>query len=403
MSRVWAQYPPKMSTTGPEAAESRLGLKKLGQGRSTIKLGPLNFSISTALNESFNDNIGLSEENEQSDLITTPSLGINIGAALTPLNTLSANIKLGYEQHAFHPELDHELESFIIDPNSNIDFTFYTSGVIFNIYDRPSIQQDPVSVPQLSNLTTFRRATNTLGGSMEWDLNAIYINASYARDTFHSYEDQFGFLDHDSDSLALTAGYRISPVLSAGLTESYTLTNYDDNTVQNGSNSYSTGFFVNTKLTEYLSAAATLSFQGSDFERGGRIGDNTDFGSVVYSLSLQNQLNRWISHSISWSRFTTLGIGSNFTEIHLLTYQASLDLFKSVTTAFVFGTKFLNDSASLSAEKATQCTFGPQFAYQVDDRLSFNLSYTYTRKESDRIGNNYAQNSVALGGSYNFY
>lgn len=405
-----AQYPPKMSTTGPEAAEARgVGKRKLGkhvldEGKSPIKLGPLNFSVGASLTEQFNDNIALSENDPKMDIITSPGINIGITTDITPLNYFSANIQLGYQKYLFHPELDADLNEhgIVMSPLSDIQFVMYSSGVILTLYDRPSIQSDPVTIPQLSNLNRFRRFNNDLGLTAECDLNSIFLSGTYNHNTFKSFEDQFTFLNHETDSVGLTVGYRVSPKLTVGSLTTYSITGYDDK-IQNDSTSMTTGFFANTLLTEYLSANASLSFQGSSFDRGGSIGDASDFSSVVYGFGLQNQLNRWLSHSVTYSKFTTLGIGSNFTEINMVSYTASLmEVLKGITTTFVLTYQDLSDSASISAEKSSVLSLGPTFVYKPNPNWNFSLEYRFHQKDSQRVGSSYDQNVVSFLVNYSF-
>ena len=395
-----AQYDVRMSQTGSEAAAARKESKKFKRGSPNLRLGPLEISFGGGLTQEYNDNIGLSQTKTVDDIIMTPSLGIGVAWPVTALNGLNASLGLGYAKYMNHPEFDSE--TILIQPDSAGEFDFYIKDVRFTVSSRMSLQQDPATVAQLSNLTTFRRLTTAQGLNMEWDLNKIFVSGGYQRDAFKSLENErFTFLNHTSHSLNAMAGVRISPTLNAGVLSSYSYTTYEEST-QNGSNGYSSGLFASMVLTEYLSTGAMASFQGSDFERGGKIGDNTDFGSMVYSLSLAHKLNRWVDHSVAFRRFTTLGIGSNFTDIREVTYDLRPDILRDIKTTFSFGHQWSEDSQSLTAEKRTNYTLSTQLGYQLMEATMVNLTYQRTEKASDRLDSSYEQNRVTLAVSHQF-
>jgi hypothetical protein len=408
-----AQYPPKMSTTGPEAAETRVGLKGFGQGLSEAKLGALNFKANTSLELSYNDNISLSETAPDSDFIIKPGVGFDASMQLTPLNGIKGSLSFAYEKHISHPELDtfgqgRGADFPLLNPGSGLDFTFYTSGIIFTIYTRPIIEQDPVSIPQLSNVTSFRRLSNDAGLTMETDLNKIFVNFGYNHHSFESFEDRFNFLDHTAESFNATVGLRVNPRLNTGLLSSFTLTSYGER-IQNDSTSKSVGAFASMTVSDFVSVGANVSFQTTSFDNNGSIGDSNstigdtaDFNSIVYSLSVQNQLNRYMNHSVQVSRFTTLGVGSNFTDIHKVSYYVSADVIRNVTTTLNYNLFMTGDSNPHVGEEADQHSIEPIFLYQPHEHFNVKLTYRHTIKSSGRAGNSYTQNLVSVAGIYTF-
>lgn len=389
-----------MSTTGPESAEARSEAKRNRDGGAyNMKVGAVQARLSAGISGEYNDNIGISSSRREDDFITTPHLGVDIQWPISQMNTLDLSLGISYAKYMNHPSQD--TSTILIKPDSLLDFDFYVKDIHFNLHDRISIQQDPTQLSQLSNLATFRRLENTAGLGAEWDLNTVMLEGGYDLNLFHSLEDRFAFLDHLTHTFKGRVGVRASSSLTVGVLGNYSFTEYDQR-VQNNGSSYSPGVFAEAVISEYLRGNATVSFQGSQFDRGGTIMDNSSFSSVVYSFGLQHQLNRFVNHSASYSRFTTLGIGSNFTDTHDLNYQVSLEVIQRVTTGVSFFHQWFEDSASLSAEKGTRFGISPTIGYELSPNTHLSLSYQYNQRDSDLSANDYDQNRVTLDLNHQF-
>lgn len=406
MQNLVAQTEARQSKTGVDAADAQKDSKKgslKGDG-GILRVGPVTVSLGATLNETYNDNIGLNDKHQRDDIITTPSINANFSWPITKLNTLSASLGFGFSKYFNHPELDSD--SLIITPTSGGEYAVYVGDIRLSLKTGLSIQQDPVAISQLSNIAVFRRMTSTMGAGLEWDMNRMILNLDYTLERFKSFENNFAFLNRNTSSFGGRTGVRWTSQLTAGLGATYSTTAYDNTDIQNDGSSYSVGPFADMVLTEYLSASANLNFQGSAFDtkvnNGGTIADNNGFKNFVWSLSVRNQLNRLLSHQIQYSRFTTLGIGSNFTEIDMVTYGFNLDLIKDLTSTVNFTYQWNKDSGGTSAEKAALWTFTPMISYPLIKNGAASLTYSHTEKETTRFESNYQQNTISVQLSYNF-
>jgi hypothetical protein len=388
-------------TKAPLYERALVGGTPMAQSGSggTFHIGPVDFVLSAGLNQAYSDNIGLAESNTEDDFITTPSLGLGVSWSFSQLNTLSSSFGLSFMKYWFHPELDSD--SVLIDPNSRTDFDFYVGEVHFRVYDNINIQQDASTVAQLSQVTTFKRLSNVVGIDADWDLNLLTLAAGYSYTSFVTLEDEFSSLDHGSHNLRNSVGVRMAEVWILGVNQGLGFIDYEEN-VQNSSYTYNFGVFSNHTLTEYLRANASIGFTANIFESGGSINDSSDFTSYIFSFSLHNQLNRWLTHSVEFRRYVDLGIGSNFTDVHELAYQASLELIRNVSTSGNISYKWLEDSQSPTAEKSTHLTLSARLGYQLLATTSVGLSYTRTMKDSDRASSSYEQNRVSVDVSHQF-
>jgi len=415
------QLGPSISFSGVEAAEARKAAKKMEERRGNIKIGSAEFSFSGGIKQEYNDNIGLSSTQRMDDFITSPHVGAQVYWPISELNALNLNLGLGFNKYLSHPELD--TENLLVAPGTVFEFDFYVADVHFNVHDRLSIQQDPVLLSQLSNVATFQRISNTAGISADWDLNKVKLNAGYDYNTFASIENRFSFLDQSTDNFYGGVGVQVASPYLIGVQGAYSRTKYDQD-VQNDGTSGTTAAFVNAAISRRLQGQVSVGYQSSTFDRGGSIGDNSDFNSVIYSASVIHRANRWLDHSLAVSQSTAAGIGynstetnggigsnsieihggigSNFTEIHGVNYQATAEVARNVSSSIVFSYQFFNDSQSATSENGERYTFTLQLSYQFIKDTSCNLGYQRTEKDSSLIRNDYEQNRVYVDFTHRF-
>ena len=146
-----------------------------------LKLGPALVNLSSSLQLEFNDNITLSEHNQESDLIVRPSIGASVRWQVTELNALSLDLGIGYAKYVSHSEFD--TGNLLIAPNSNLSFNIYVGDFRITLFDQFSIQQNPVDEITLSQVGKFERFQNAAGLTVTWDLNAVTLVSGYTNFT----------------------------------------------------------------------------------------------------------------------------------------------------------------------------------------------------------------------------
>ena len=172
---VHAQEAVRPSLAGEAAAEARR--QSIEQIPYNLLVGPVRFRFSVTTGIEYNDNINLSETDRQDDIIIRPQFNINAIWPVTQLNTLRLDLGLGYSFYTNHPEND--TNGVIISPGSQLSFDIFVQDFRINIHDRFSLEQDPVSEIQLSNVADYGRFENTAGVSVLWDLNKAVLTFGY--------------------------------------------------------------------------------------------------------------------------------------------------------------------------------------------------------------------------------
>jgi hypothetical protein len=409
------QFEPATSTSGLELAEAIKAKKKSEPGPANLRLGPVNFSFDAGLREEYNDNVMVSNQSREDDLITTPHIATRIYWPITSLNKLDLIVDLAYSKYMNHSDLD--TQSLLVKPGSMLNFDFFVRDIHFNLHDRISIEQDPTTSTQVSNVGVFRRTSNTIGLGFEWDLNRLLLDGGFDYDTLSCSDSQFKSLDMSTSTFRVRVGYRAVSPLVLGVVSSYWKTEYDQS-VQNNSSTYSEGVFGNMIFSEYLRGELEVDYQMSKYDTGGSIGDNSQFDSPVFSASLVNQLNRWYSHSMKIGRKTMAGVGSNFTETYNLDYDANVEIFRNIATSiggFVekyedsgsestvqTSTQTISQSISQAGDKGLRYGIRLQLSYQLFEAAHVGLGYQRTEKDSDFGTSSYDQNRVTIDMNYRF-
>jgi len=395
-----AQFDPAISMTGVEAANmARETRQQVDDSQATMRVGKVSFRMAAGLRQEYNDNIGLAPKAREHDFITTPHLTLGMHWPASQLNSLDLILGFAYSKYWRHPSLD--TSGILIEPTSMLDFNVYVDDVRINIHDRIGIQQDPIATSQLSNITTFRRLNNTSGISADWDLNQIILTSGYDYTIFRTLDDGYEYLDQNSHEFYGRIGYRYAPQLTFGLLGSYIITDYERE-VQNNGRTWSVGGYTDAILSEYLRGGASVSFQGSSFDNNGTIGDTSSFNSVVFTATLNNQLNRWLNHALTLRRYTTLGIGTNFTDVYRVDYSVNAEIVQQVTTALSFYHEWFRDSAGILAQKGTRWGVGPTIGYQMTPSTRLTIGYQRTERDANYNLFDYTQNVAFFDVNHQF-
>lgn len=398
--RLLGQFDPSVSMTGVEAANmARDARQQIDDSQATMRVGKVTFRVAAGLRQEYNDNIGLAATGREHDFITSPHLTLGAHWPVSQLNSLDLVLGLSYEKYWEHPSLDSN--SILVSPSTMLDFNVYVGDVRINVHDIPSVQQDPLSTSQLSNVTTFRRLSNTAGIAADWDLNKFIVGAGYDYTLFRSLESGYDYLDQDSHEFHGRIGYRYAPQLTLGVQASYVITDYVQN-VQNNGDTWSAGGYADAILSEYLRGSASVSFQGSKFDNNGTIGDTSGFNSVVFTATLNNQLNRWLNHALTLRRYTTLGIGTNFTDVYRVDYSVNAEVIQQVTTSLNFYHEWFADSSGPGAQKGTRWGVGPTLGYQVTPSTRLTIGYQRTERDVNSNFFDYTQNVAFIDVNHQF-
>jgi hypothetical protein len=386
------------SLAGSLSAESRR--PAIDTGQYNIQIGPAFLSMSALLDLEYNDNIALSETDRKSDLIVEPLLNTNVFWQISEYNAIRLNLGVGYVKYLNNPQFDSS--SLTITPDSQLAFDIYVGDFRFTIFDQLSIQQNPVTEINLSNVASFERLQNAAGLSVTWDLNKVILFGAYTHYNFYSLNSQFDYLNQTEEQILLSSALKLSDVLTVGLRSTFAVVDYSEN-FQNDSTDYSAGAFVETQLTRYLTLSAEGGYQGAHFDRGGFDVDTSQLNIPYVRVQLDHRLNRyWTEHLVA-GYGAQLGFTTNYTELAYVHYDANWRMNLRTTLNFdAFYENGADSPGTVQVEHVNRVGGGISCTYAIGRKVTLNLGYQIIDRNSDLAGHSYYQNCVILGLGYVF-
>ena len=396
-----AQESIRPSDTGAFAADARKSSESTGN--YFLKAGPIDFSASASVEVDYNDNIGLAEKDRLSDFIIRPAVEIDSAWRVTSLNTLRFDIGIAYAKYMQHSNLD--TRSILLDPGSQISFDVYIGGVLkLTFHDRFAILQNPIDEPTLSNTARFDRFQNSAGLTALFDFNDLKIVLGYDHFNYHTFSDDFDFLDRREEQFFASASLRMSDAVTVGVDGSAALVHYVLDFNNNGQ-TWSAGPFVEAALSNYTTLRISGGYQAMTFEQTGTSGDTTNFGGWYGNVTLAQRLNQYWSHSLSLGHEARLGLEVNFAEYSYARYLAQWQINPRVTASLEGFAEDANESGTVAAqnsEDSFRWGGSASLAWRLGNKLSLDLGYNYVNKNSNLPLRDYYQNVGTFVVKYDF-
>jgi len=424
-----AQDAIRPSLAGEAAAEARR--QSIDKIPYNLQVGPIKFRFSATMGVEYNDNVNLAEDgtfvfssitgpisittHRQEDVILRPQINIDALWPITQLNTLRLDLGVGYAFYLDHSNYD--THSILVTPGSQLAFDIFVGDFRINIHDRFSVQQDPISEAQLSNVADYGRFENLAGISVLWDLNQAVVTLGYDHYNFIALNDTFNYLDRNADIFSGSIGFTPTATMTVGVEGSVTDTYYDKN-ILNDSLAYSAGLFLETQLTPNLRVRIAGGYQWIDFDNTGLVNDLHDVKDYYANLVISHRVNSIFTHNLAVGHENTLGVNSNYVTLNYVRHTATWNIFLHtlLTTEL-----FYEDAADSGGQGLTLLPgpglpiFNPFVAenfhryggavalgYQLTPHVTLGLRYQYTQKDSNQPLRDYRQNRVAVDGTYSF-
>jgi hypothetical protein len=303
-----AQDAIRPSLAGEESSEARR--QDIERIPYNLLVGPVRFRVSATVGVEYNDNINLAQHDEkEDDVIIRPQVNFDAIWPITQLNTLRFDIGLGYSAYIQHS--GDNTNGILITPGSQLAFDIFVGDFRINIHDRMSLQQDPISEPQLSNVADYGRFENTAGISVLWDLNKVVATLGYDHYNFVSTNSDFDYLNRNAEMLSGTISVAVASTTNVGV-EAYSAYSYYNQDVLNNSLDASIGGFVETQLSSYLRVRAAAGYQWINFDNNGSVMDQNDLSDWYGNILISHRINAMLSQAVSAGHENQLGVNSNY-------------------------------------------------------------------------------------------
>jgi opacity protein-like surface antigen len=365
-----------------------------------LKAGPILFDMSAGTDFSFNDNIALSQNNRESDLIITPHINASAHWPVTAINSLNLTLGLGYSKYMSHSEYD--THSISISPDSMLDFIVFVGDFKITLYDSFYFQQSPIDEISLANVATYDRFSNTVGINVDWDLNDLILSLGYSHTNLMSSSAQFDYVDSETDTITQRTSITLNPTTTVGWGNSISFTTYDQDFLNNNWTLMS-GPFASIQLSPYLSVSATAGFEYINSDTNGQVGDNSSgFTSWYGSITLTHRINNYLSHALTVSHTNPIGLSSNYVELNQIQHAISWQVIRDVSLGTSVFAEYGQESGGVEAENVWRYGAGINASYNLTRKLSLGLSYNYILRDSNADLRDYYQNVATVSVNYHF-
>jgi hypothetical protein len=395
--RALAQDAVRPSLAGEEAAEARR--QDIEHIPYNLMTGAIKYRISATLGFEYNDNINLSENNPEGDFIIHPQVTINALWPVTQLNTLRLDIGLGYAFYLDHS--DQDTTGVLLAPGSQLALDIFVGDFRINFHDRFSLQQDPISELQVSNVIDYGRFENSAGVSILWDLNKAVATLGYDHYLYVSTNSDFDYLNRNAEALVGSLAFALTNTTGLGLESSFVHTYYDQN-VLNDSNAVTVGAFLETQLTNYMKIRVAGGYQTIDFDNTGSVFDSKDADDYYANILISHRLNAYITQTLAAGHESQLGVNSNFITLNYIRHTVTWNIIRNTLLSTEVFFEDANDSGGFIDEHLHRYGGAITIGYQLTPHVTLGLRYQFTEKDSDVPFRDYTQNRISFDGTYSF-
>ncbi len=351
----------------------------------------------------WNDNIGLTKINPQSDFILTPMVGVQANYPIGTQNMLNLSVNVGYEKYFNHN--DYSQWTINGGSGSGLSFDLVVKDVRINFHDRfqyaqQGSQQAAVAGPGTGTYGTFM---NTLGLSGTWDMSRITVTAGYDHQNTLATSSQFSQINEASELFNGQVGYLVDSALTVGLQSTASFMRYEKDLLNNN-DVYTLGAYTDWKPGDFFSVHAGAGYSLYDASQTSSTIQSQNQNSWYANLTLTHQATDYLSYSLAGGHEITPGIQSDAIEDWYIRPSARWNLIRDTgLTTSLFYEHGNEAGGQLAGNTETRFDwYGGEvdLSYSPIKKVSATLFYRLTFRTSDSNSDEYTQNLVGLQFTY---
>jgi hypothetical protein len=386
-------------------------------------VGPLRLSLAVGAGFEFNDNIRLSDDNRESDVIFRPVLNLDATWRMTEINTLHIAVGVSYAKYFDHSDLD--TDGVIISPNSELALTFMAGPVKITLRDRFGYQEDTYDVPDVeTNTGKYSRYENQAGIQLDYGMNP-WTTLTFGYDHYNLWttDDNFNLQDRAIDTIYAKPSFQITPTVKVGVNVSYSWINFDSSDRSDGGN-LMVGPFVEWQISPYTNLYVEAGYQLMNFDGESNyynddiddldlsdedadavrdiLEDSDDSSNFYVKFEINNHPTEYFEHRLLGSKTTEIGFNSDFYDLYHIEYAAD---WRFMQDKMQFGPSFFYEYYETSGNDSEEAhRLGAAFGirYHFSNSITLGLDYRYIYKDSNLDDQDYYQNLAFLSVYYKF-
>ena len=417
-SHGWCQENSWQSLAGEASAMSRkVSPEKIDYN---LEVGPVLMKFNAGLINGYSSNLQLTNSAGKGSAYSTPSLTCNLSWPITDLNTLTFGLQGGYSYYWQAPQ-DQSPGGFFLSPTSALKGDFYVDDFKFTPSDAFSLQQNPNQATELSGVSKLSLFQNNLGLLITWDAGADFlVTAGASIFTVKSLNSSTNsYLDRNALSPSFSTQYSITPSLAAGINGSAQFNRYQSpaqlvskvtNGViqysvsgQNNSDLFQVGPFVHHQISEYITIDFDLGYLWGTYEKIPQVNQGGYPSTFYLDFLWSHMLNEYMKYNVTAGRIQQPSVSDGITFFTQWTFGFSptwkiIDQLSLATPV----SALIGEQSGSNGQKIQSYSASINLGYQIMEKLSSNLGFTYLIKDSNQPNDSYSQWNASLGFTYDF-
>jgi hypothetical protein len=363
-----------------------------------IQWGPTRWSFGSSLEAQYTDNVFLTQDNPESDLIVSPQMTAQMLWPISEKNTVEFSLGAGYSAYLQHSELDR----FFITPSSALSFDLFVGPIQINFHERFSISQDAYQDPTVSGTGDYSQFQNDAGVTATWNLEKLSFSLGYDHLNNATVTGPSGAGDGQSDVFSASAGYRLVPEMTLGLEAGGSLIgNTGTNTALSDVKQWNVGSFCKAQISENIHLLGRIGYTEYSSEATGTVPTHSQFSGVYGQLTLTHQLNQYLDYSIDCERSVNSSFYSGSFDSLNVNLRANWHIVRKLS--IITSLSYEHDSQVLSgSETFDRYGAGIKLTRTITSKLSGTLGYQFYQRNSNLPGENYTVNTFNLNLAYKF-
>jgi len=381
-----------------------------------LRWGPLQFAVGLSYALEFDDNVNASEVDPDSDIGNRFGINLSTLWPITERSRLGFGVGLSYLKYV----QDSDQDRFDLSPDTALAYDLQAKDFLFTFYDRASYSQDVGSEPAVSGTTEYPQFENTAGLRISWVPNEWVYSVGYSHNNFISSDEEFSEQSRSAEQLFGRVAYRFAPRTQAGIEATGALTDYTETNRE--STTFSLGPFIDWQATEAIRLTARGGYVYYSFETTAIYTNVPVFPTTVVTnnrsdtvssyyvgLTAEHQLTRHITHGVSAVRQIRAGVneGGDYVQDNTVSYNLGWAFHRNIrastSVSYIWGIESLFTlEGEADEEEFRQFDFGAALSWSITQKLTSDLGYTLTVRESNLPLRGYRRNLVSLGLRYRF-
>lgn len=378
-------------------------------------LGPVRFGVAVGVGLEFNDNITLSDNHRESDMILRPLINLDATWPISETNTLRLGIGASYAKYFDHSQYDSG--GLLVSPTSALTLGIQVGAVKITVRDRFSYQEEPYDVAPLSNVANYRRYENQAGIDVDWPINQmVSLGVGYDHANLWTSGSNFSSQDHSIETLFIRPTIQLTPGIKVGLFGSYSAVSFESSE-RGDTVGILVGPTVDITFSEHLALYVEAGYQSlssdgtsrfeDDFlrkltpEERALFNDSSDSGDLYFKLELSHKVGPIFEHALSASHTTELGFYSNSYDLYHIEYSAAFKGLRNTEVGPLLFYEHYETSGNVG-EKADRWGAAIAIRHHFSNNFTVGLDYRFLYKDSNVRDNDYYQNIAFLSLYYRF-